>query len=484
MNNPHTNFYAVTTRAAILTAIGEVQTSLGDLGLGKAQHTLAATLRHLLREPDFADSLPFVVERLRNGNDLACAHADRLEDLVRGAHDSSATALPPADEQQQAAVPTAEGVDVDAVEPVIDQPTQRCRSSEPEIVTTVKAPAVPPSREMVGQELAGRSAPRDLGVSVLPAPLVHEGAAAPTKVADAANESTSATPITPPGAGTAQESVPMTMLRIDQVTISPDFSELLSKDPRVSKQLRESIERDGFDTATPIVAWDNGGRFELVDGHHRLEAANAAGAVVVPAVVKEFADRRAAQLYALRSQAHRRNLSDSDLIRLLVVVDDLKQQGGDRRSDRARSTFADAKLETSARKTADLLGVSEAKVNRARRVSKDPKVAARVRNGALSINQAESIIREKHRPARAVDLPEAPGAPPAIAEPADSTRKRLQQLGKALTLLDEALLALEDADSEAREAVTLAAEVLRDRIANVQSNTVCDNSEVNNEAHV
>jgi ParB-like chromosome segregation protein Spo0J len=186
------------------------------------------------------------------------------------------------------------------------------------------------------------------------------------------------------------------------------FSTLFPIKENVLKKITEDMKANGYDCAHPIIVWA-GNRCKVVDGNTRLEAALKAGMSTIPVVLKNFASEEEALQYAIRSQSHRRNLTDSELMICLTELDKRKQQG--QRNDLADNLASrEAKLGKSAEKTAEVLGVSRAKVERLRAVSEH--APAHIKNavaaGKISVNKAYNQTMENRHQEAEGEIPESP----------------------------------------------------------------------------
>lgn len=180
-------------------------------------------------------------------------------------------------------------------------------------------------------------------------------------------------------------------------TMAP-FNELFAIDENILNAISENIRLKGFDESQPIVLWE--GKDIVIDGHTRLAAAKKAELEQVHTCTKPFADEAAALAYAIHNQRNRRNLTQAEIIRCIEKVDQRLSHGGDRRSEEAQKTKAshDA-LKKTASKTAAIVGVSQATVERARTALSDPEVGQAVKAGNLSINQGAQTVKAKRKTA-------------------------------------------------------------------------------------
>ena len=153
---------------------------------------------------------------------------------------------------------------------------------------------------------------------------------------------------------------------ISELEIRAPFSSLFPVEPRMLDALTESMATHGYDPSKPIDVWGD----TVVDGHTRVQAALEAGLDRVPVYVHDFADEDAALEYAIRNQRDRRNLPAAELggyvARALVAVEQ-------RRGGRPKTVPTDTVSPQSASDMADMLGVSERTVKRARAVLAQPE---------------------------------------------------------------------------------------------------------------
>lgn len=184
------------------------------------------------------------------------------------------------------------------------------------------------------------------------------------------------------------------MATLQMRTASP-FKDLFPIREAVLKEIVEDMKENGFDYAHPIIVWA-GHKVTVVDGHTRLAAALKLGLSKVPITLKEFPDEDAALRYAIKSQTNRRNLTDSELLACLNELDKRKTIGRPKKIPSREGISGE-----SAKNTADLLGISRAKVERLRTIndhaSDDIKKA--VLSGKLSANKAYKATMDARREA-------------------------------------------------------------------------------------
>jgi ParB family chromosome partitioning protein len=153
----------------------------------------------------------------------------------------------------------------------------------------------------------------------------------------------------------------------------------------------------GFDPAFPIILWNN----VVIDGHTRLKASIEFGLFEVPVIQKEFADEHEALEYAIHNQRARRNITEAELLKCIQAVDNpmTKEEAGKKGgTSKLESKTAS---ETSHKKTAKTLGISESKVSDARAVLTDVEAVQKVESGE-KISMVAKEVREKKKKGKPV----------------------------------------------------------------------------------
>jgi ParB-like chromosome segregation protein Spo0J len=191
------------------------------------------------------------------------------------------------------------------------------------------------------------------------------------------------------------------MIDIGQIHIAEPFSEIFPVDNKTLRAIQENITHYGFDEAEPLIVWKRNGKLVCVDGHTRYMAAQALGLPQVPVIEKSFNTDDEAVEYAIHRQRDRRNLSDAELWKCMQWMDKRKERGGDQGRDGGKfqpkaSNEANGK---SAEKTAETLGISRAKVEKARTVMDhgDEETIQAIEQGEMSINKAYEETRKKKK---------------------------------------------------------------------------------------
>jgi hypothetical protein len=178
------------------------------------------------------------------------------------------------------------------------------------------------------------------------------------------------------------------------------FSELFPIRQELLDEIAKNMEEDGYDPLQPITLalWDGQGQPVCIDGHTRLQAAMKAGIDEVPTCKKKFPTEEEAWNYAVHLQAHRRNLTDFDLFRLMQAVD--KRDERQRNQDTGQFTTAQGcATGKSAEATARKLGVSTRKVEQMRTINDygDPDIIDALEAEEISINQACKRTQDKKK---------------------------------------------------------------------------------------
>lgn len=187
------------------------------------------------------------------------------------------------------------------------------------------------------------------------------------------------------------------MMPINALRMEEPFSTLFPIEDQTLQAIADRIRTVGYDAAQPIVVW--AGTNVVVDGHTRLRAAREAGLTHIPVVCRQFVDADEALVYAVCAQRNRRNMDDTDIMRLVEAIDKRWYRGGDRRSEEARSIAAPAADHRSSEATAKLIGTSATKVEKARAVldCADPALKDAVASGEKSIHRAATEARAASR---------------------------------------------------------------------------------------
>jgi ParB family chromosome partitioning protein len=155
---------------------------------------------------------------------------------------------------------------------------------------------------------------------------------------------------------------------------------------KLIKEIYWDMQKNGFDESRPIALWESHGAV-VIDGHTRLRAANKAGLIQVPVVLKRFETEQEALEYAIKCQRNRRNLTDREIVKCVDELDKRRIAG---RPSKEKLASSDANFGKSATKTASTLGISTTKVERVRTIMDkgSDEVKEAVKSGQMTINSA------------------------------------------------------------------------------------------------
>ena len=198
--------------------------------------------------------------------------------------------------------------------------------------------------------------------------------------------------------------------KIAELKCTDPFKAIFPINPLDLQAITDHMRTNGFDEAQPVIVWK--GTDFVVDGFTRIEAAIANNIKAIHVVEKEFQNDIDAIKYTVHLQRDRRNLTPAQFTRLIETVDKRVQRGGDRKSAEFKEVnykpldddeVADAipNGDTSAELTADVLGISPATVQRARKIidSDDPNAMKQLEQGS-SINKVYTSITKKEKQAK------------------------------------------------------------------------------------
>lgn len=183
-------------------------------------------------------------------------------------------------------------------------------------------------------------------------------------------------------------------------TVEP-FNGLFQLEATTIFRIEESIRKNGYDSKFPILVWRRNNENICIDGHQRLQAIKTLKLKNVPVSYVEFETEKEAIEYAIRIQRDRRNLSDADFAKRILLLDEVKERGakegfrGNQHIEVKSSTEPITKIEDSATTTAKKAGTSASKVKKVRTIKKKkPELLKKIESGEMSINKAYNEIKE------------------------------------------------------------------------------------------
>ena len=185
----------------------------------------------------------------------------------------------------------------------------------------------------------------------------------------------------------------------DKLSQRPPFQDLYQIDSEVLARITAHMKANGYDNGQPITVWrhelpDGEEERVVVDGNTRLQAARDAGLLEVTVIFKSFTSDAEALKYAIHNQRDRRNLTDSQIIKLVEMVDE-PVTGFKGNAPIARSQAIGQKPARTAEKTAKVIGTGRSKIEEARVVRTDPEIAEKVKAGELSIHAGAQQVKAK-----------------------------------------------------------------------------------------
>ena len=180
-----------------------------------------------------------------------------------------------------------------------------------------------------------------------------------------------------------------------ELRTAPPFSTLFPIREKILGEIAADMKKNGYDHAHPVTLWA-GHKATVIDGHTRLQAALKIGLTSIPVVLKEFPNEDAALRYAIKSQSNRRNLTDAELLNCIAELDQRKREGRP-----SKTTPSGIVSGTSSKQTADLLGVSQRKIERLRAVQDhaSDEIKDAITSGEMSVNRAYNETMRQRRKA-------------------------------------------------------------------------------------
>jgi len=226
-----------------------------------------------------------------------------------------------------------------------------------------------------------------------------------------------------------------------------------------------SVEKDGFLEDIVVTPAGEAGRFRIVSGHRRVEAARRLGKASVPCKVRQYPDQLSELRALMGANLHRRNLSPFDMARQLETLREVLRREG--------------KLPENVKEQAELMAeqteLSRATVERyLDLLNLDGTLTAWAESGKMTMTDAYELARKKNEhlypvvenfvesvenpadfPAlvhRAVTYAKSAELPPPPPKAAPSPLRAVESFGRSIrrsTAQMKALELKEEADREA-----------------------------------
>jgi len=153
--------------------------------------------------------------------------------------------------------------------------------------------------------------------------------------------------------------------------------------------LKASIRRNGIQI--PLIAWRRGKGLVVLSGSNRLRVARELGLKAVPVIVREFADKHAAKMFAVSDNLARRQLTTGQRAYLAYHYQQLIRVGAGRPSKdeiSSRLTKIDAR-----QSAAEKAGVSEGSVSAMKRIvdGGDDDLLQSIVRGRITVHEAKEL---------------------------------------------------------------------------------------------
>lgn len=169
---------------------------------------------------------------------------------------------------------------------------------------------------------------------------------------------------------------------IDDIQPDEKIKSIWEQKQKKVEMISLSIMKNGYDYSQPITVSTTG---LIKEGNSRLLAAKMAGLTTIPCVIKDFSTQTESEKYAIEIQATKRQLDESEVFKLFMTYEELRNKA----KKEGTST-----MEYSNEALAEVLNVCEHQITKMRNVLKAPELVEQVKNGKLSVNQAEILLKK------------------------------------------------------------------------------------------
>ena len=242
-------------------------------------------------------------------------------------------------------------------------------------------------------------------------------------------------PTTPPTVRPAREAQPEPLAaglpQIDVDRIQPNRDQPREHfEPTALEELAASLKAQGL-LQPVIVRPTHGGRYELIAGERRWRAAQIAGLLKIPAVIRDVSDDKLLEL-ALIENLQREELNALEEARAYqTLIDDLDltQQDVADRVGKQRATIANAlRLLNLPQAVQELIRAGQLSAGHAKALAAlantkaQVELAQRVAREGLSVRVVETLVRRAGQPAATVRAPE-PERDPNVAAAEDTLQR-------------------------------------------------------------
>lgn len=170
---------------------------------------------------------------------------------------------------------------------------------------------------------------------------------------------------------------------IEKLHFDEDYKAVFKQEDDKVQRIAEDMKANGFDKFQPIILDEN---YAILDGNSRFMACQIAGIKKVPVILKKFASKKEALLYALNLQMNRRNIADESILidtynRLAAMTD-----------EEGNKLFTDVEI-------AEKLRVSPRQISKAKEVDlkATDEIKAALRAGEISLHKAYTTMKEEKK---------------------------------------------------------------------------------------
>lgn len=182
-------------------------------------------------------------------------------------------------------------------------------------------------------------------------------------------------------------------MQISKIKTQKPFKDLFRIYDDDYKEVLDDIKQNGYDPNEPVLIWKE--KDLLIDGHTRLQATKEAGLKDIPTSLLVFDNENDALKYAIKRNKNKgRRVTTGDKFMLFEVVDEIGEEGGDKKSKNHSKNFCSDPA--SAKHTAKLIGASDTQVTKMRTILQfaDEEDIEQVRNDEISIDAAWKKAKE------------------------------------------------------------------------------------------
>jgi ParB/RepB/Spo0J family partition protein len=128
---------------------------------------------------------------------------------------------------------------------------------------------------------------------------------------------------------TLQSGCSYKMMKIDDIIIEEEFSSIFPIQENTLNSITNSILANGYDKGEPVTLWEyKKQKYILIDGHTRLKAAENAGLKEIPVSIMYFNNLKEAKTYTVLRQAHRRNLTQIEILEAAKIYASKERRDG------------------------------------------------------------------------------------------------------------------------------------------------------------